>query len=213
MPAIDISDLLELDSREQVSSFIKTTKSELYSHQVFFDEDICEPRQYRDLINLLYTCDDGHEFNFFMNTSGGVMATAIAIVEAIKATDAKVRAIIVGDCHSAGSIIALNCHEIIVSDSAMMMCHTASYGTGGNTHNVKAHTDFSTTYVNKLLDGAYTGFLSIQELGELKKGIEMWFNAEEIGKRLESRLAYINKKASDTIKVAKKSSKSDPSKP
>jgi len=210
MASINIEDLFEIETREPSSSFIKTAKSELFSHQVFFDEDIGSPAKYRDLINLLYTCTDDHEFNFFMNTSGGAMSSAIAIIEAIKATDGKVRAIIVGECHSAGSIIALNCHEIVVSDSAMMLCHTASYGTGGNTHNVKIHSDFSSKYVNKLLDDTYTGFVSSSEMIDLKKGIEVWFDSEEIGKRLESRLKHQTEKASATIQPKKKRGKTVP---
>ena len=49
---IDISDLLEIETQEQ-SSMFRTTKQEVYSHQVFLDEDIGPPSKYRDLINIL----------------------------------------------------------------------------------------------------------------------------------------------------------------
>lgn len=194
MPVIDIQELLE-GGQEDTPSFIKTTKQEMVSHQVFLDSDIGEPAQYRDLINLLYVCSDLTEFNIFVNSSGGQLNSASAIIEAIKACDGKVRAIITGECHSAASMIALNCHEIIVCDSAHALIHTASYGTGGSAGNVKAHTDFSTKYINKLIDTTYTGFLSASEIEEIKKGVEIWLDADEIRARLTNRMEYLKAKS------------------
>jgi ATP-dependent protease ClpP protease subunit len=192
MAAIDIRDLFD-DEPQESGSMIKTTKQESFSHQIYFDEDIGEPSKYRELVNLLYTSQAGTEFNFFMNTSGGSLSSAVAIVEAIKATQGDVRAIIVGECHSAGSIIALSCHEIIVCDSASMLVHTASYGTGGCTPNVQNHVDFSSKYINKILSTVYDGFLSDTELSEVKRGVECWCDADDIRKRLEARGAKFAK--------------------
>jgi ATP-dependent protease ClpP protease subunit len=199
----NIQDLFDIDIPEPVGSFIKTHRAEMHSHQVSFDEDVGPPAKYRDLINLLYMADENTEFNFFMNTSGGHMSSCMAIVEAMKATDARVRAIIVGDCHSAGSIIALNAHEVVVTDSALMMCHTANYGTAGSTQNVKAHTDFSTLYINKIIDNTYSGFLTPSEIVDLKKGVEMWLDSRQIIERLGARAEYDKLVAEGKTKVKK----------
>lgn len=196
-----IQDLFEIE--EVPSSFIRTSKQEIHSHTVFFDEDIGNPAKYRDLISSLYMADEMSEFNLFMNTSGGSLPSCMAIVEAIKATPAIVRAIIVGDCHSAGSIIALHAHEVIVTDSASMMIHTASYSTGGNTHNVQAYTDFSTVYINKILESTYAGFLTDSELDSVKKGVELWLHAEDITKRIEGRQLALKRKHDADVKANK----------
>jgi hypothetical protein len=75
-----------------------------------------------------------------------------------------------------------------------MMVHTASYGSGGSTNNVKAHTDFFTVYINKILDTTYTGFLTPSELIEVKKGVEMWFSSEDIVERLQNKQKYLESK-------------------
>lgn len=206
---IDIRDLLDVEEVPQ-SSYIKSSKHELYQHAVYLDEDIGPPAKYRDLINMLYTSDENTEFNIFLNTSGGNLSACMAIVEAIRETDALVRCIITGDCHSAGSIIALNCHEIVVTPSALMMIHTANYGSAGTTQNVKAHTDFSTIYINKIIDDTYTNFLTSTEIIEIKKGVELWLNAEEIVKRQKNRLEAIEKKLNVVVKERKKASKEKP---
>ena len=207
MASVNIQDLFDIEPMEQVGSFIKTTRQEMYSHQVSFDEDIGSPAKYRDLINLLYMADDNAEFNFFINSSGGGLSAAMAIIEGIKGSDALVRAIITGECHSAASLIALNCHEIIVTDSAHALIHTASYGAMGNTHMVQKHVDFSSKMINKMLVETYSGFLSEAELSDVSKGIEMWFCADEIRERLESRKAFLDAKKAEATLPTKKARK------
>jgi ATP-dependent protease ClpP protease subunit len=188
---ISINDLLDFEPQELGDSYIKSARQDMYSHQISFDRSIGEPSYYRGLINLLYMADENTEFNFLINSPGGNLSAAMAIIEAIKSTDAMVRAIITGECHSAASIIALHCHEIIVTESAHALIHTASYGTGGNTHMVQSHVDFSTKMINKILENTYTGFLTAPELKDVERGIELWMDADEIKVRLENRKVYL----------------------
>ena len=90
MSSIDIRDLFDIDEQESKSTYIKTSRQELCSHQVYLDEDIGEPKKYRDLINLLYTCSEDTEFNLFINTCGGNLSSAMAIIEAINNTNGTV---------------------------------------------------------------------------------------------------------------------------
>lgn len=207
MAKINVQDLFDVEYPESTGSFIKSTRQDAYSHQVAFDKPIGEPALYRELINLLYMADENTEFNFFINSPGGGMLAAIAIIEAIKSSDGLVRAIITGECHSAASLIALNCHEIIVTDSAHSLIHTASYGTEGNTHMVQKHVDFSTKMINKILQKTYSGFLSDDELHDIQRGIEMWMEADELRTRLEARKAFLEAKAIEDTKKSPKSPK------
>lgn len=202
-----IQDLVDLELQEPVSSYIKSRRQEIYQHNVYLDEDIGDPAKYRDLINMLYLSDDNSEFNFLLNTAGGQLSACMAIVEGIRETDAFVRCIINGECHSAGSIIALNCHEVIVTPAANMMIHTANFGSVGSTPNVKAHTDFSTLYINKIIDTTYAGFLTPSEINDVKKGMEIWLDADEITRRCKNRQDSMTKKIAEIVKKKKKTEK------
>ena len=205
MAKLDIQELLEnLEPEERGGAFITTSKQEMYSHLVKFDDNIGSPAKYRDLIDLLYMANENTEFNFLINSSGGGMSASMAIIEAIKGSDGAVRAIITGECHSAASLIAFNCHEIIVTDSAHALIHTASYGAGGNVHLVQSHVDFYTKMINKILDETYAGFLSESELGDVKRGIEKWYDADEIRARLLNRKAYLQAQADAATAPVKK---------
>ena len=172
-------------------NYIKTTKVEYNRHEVFLDDEIGEPSCYRELISLLFNASEADEFTFYINTIGGSLSTTLAIIEGMKNTNAVITGVLMNETHSGGSMIALNCHNLAVLDSAEMMCHTASYGTAGNVSNVRSHTEFATRRVAKIIDDTYEGFLTPEEIVELKKGVEMWFDAEEIRERMGKRVALL----------------------
>lgn len=187
--------------------FIRTVTQETKRHDVFLDTDISEPPNYRDLISLLFNADENDSINIFINSQGGQLNSALAIIEGIKHSNANVTGIIMGECYSAASIIALNCHNVVVLDSANMMIHTASFGTAGNTGNVKAYTDFTVKEIEKLLVSTYEHFLTKDEIDKIKTGVEIWLSSDDIKKRLETRTKYVEsiaaKVVADTEKPAK----------
>lgn len=163
---------------------IKETVIQAVHYTVFLDKDIVEPDQYRELITLLLTANEVDAIDLMINSNGGSLSTCNAIVQSIKSCKASVRAVIMGDCHSAASIIALNCDSALVMDSAEMMIHTAQFVLGGATGNVSNQIDFVSKQVSKLLDETYKGFLTAKEISQVKMGVELYFGAEEIRKRL-----------------------------
>lgn len=174
--------------------YINSTERTANHHDVFIDSDIVEPQHYRELIAILFNANQGDSVNIFLNSNGGHLDTAIAIVEGLKTTEAATTAIIIGACHSAASIIAMYCHDVVVLDGAYTMVHTASFGAQGNTSNVRSHTEFTVRQVEKLLNDTYEGFLTKDELHKVKTGVELWFDSEEIRKRMVSRAKLVKAK-------------------
>lgn len=178
----------------QQQNFINSLDHTIKKYNVFLDSEIGEPSEYRELLTILFNAPPDSLIYLYINCSGGNLDTTLAIVEAIKTCDAKVSAILIGSCHSAASIIALNCDEIIVLDNAYSMVHTASFGSSGNVGTVKSHTEFVIAQIDKLIENTYSGFLNKEELARVKNGNELWFNAEDIRKRLKRKFKHINKK-------------------
>lgn len=199
-----IIELIQGSEMEQGSSMIHTQKQDVKLHTVFFDEPIGEPKKYRDIIRLLFQADQNDQFIFMINSPGGYLTTALAIIEGIKSSEANVQAVLIGECHSAASILALNCHNIVVTDAAHVLVHSASFGTGGTIINVQKHADFSTKSISRIIEETYLGFLTDVELKELKNGVEFWFDSKEIGKRLETRMKYLTEKHTKKSPKAKK---------
>lgn len=189
--------------------FIRTITQEVKRHDVFLDTDIGEPFIYRDFISILFNANENDIINICINSPGGNLNSAVAIIEGIKHSNANVTGVIMGECYSAASMIALSCHNIIVLDSANMMIHTASFGAAGNTGNVKAYTDFTVNEVEKLILSTYSGFLSKDEIDKVKTGVEIWLSADDIRKRMENRMKYIE----ELEKNQEEQAKAEPKKP
>ena len=173
------------------------------THEVFLDMDIDDPHKYRNLISLLINAPATDKIHLYINSNGGNLDTAIAIINAMLVCQAEITGFIMGACHSAASIMSMYCHSVHVFETAYMMIHTASFGNFGNTTTVKAQTDFTVSQVEKLLDDAYNGFLSKDEMKEVKQGMELWYDSDEIRKRLKKRFAVLEAENKKKLKTKK----------
>ena len=171
---------------------IRTISQQVNTHLVFIDDDILSPSNYRDVIHCLATCSENDSVNLLVNSSGGRTDSIWQIIEAMKGCRGDVSVTVIGAAYSAASMLACMAPECYIADSAEFMLHTAHYGSIGTVPNVKGQTDFATRQINRLLDQAYTGFLTDKELSELKNGKEYWFDAEEAGKRMVRRYRYLS---------------------
>jgi len=170
---------------------INTIESAYRTHEVFLDSEIEEPSKYRELISVLINASPNDKIHLYINSNGGHLDTAGAIISGILSSQAEVTAFLMGATHSAASLIAMYCHAVHVYDTAYMMIHTASFGSSGNTPTVKAHTDFTIKQCEKLMLDAYEGFLTKTEMDKVLNGLELWFNAEEIKPRLKKRFEAV----------------------
>lgn len=180
---------------KDTANYINMVERNSRQFDIFLDEEIGSPAEYRELISILFSANEYDDVSIFINCVGGQLDTALSIIEGLKHTQAHVTAVLVGACHSAASMIMMYCHNIIVTDSAYAMIHTASYGSSGNTSNVKAHTEFTSKQIDKLLEDTYEGFLAKDEMVNIKKGVELWLDAEAIQQRLEKRAKVIKKRS------------------
>ena len=182
---------------------INAVTTSVTTHEVFLDMDIEDPHKYRNLISLLINAQANDRIHLYINSNGGNLDTAIAIINAMMVCQAEITGFLMAACHSAASIISMYSHNIHVFETAYMMIHTASFGNFGNTTTVKTQTDFTVEQVEKLLDDAYKGFLDKKELNEVKQGIELWYDSEEIRKRLKKRVAILDAEEKKAVKKLK----------
>ena len=109
-------------------------------------------------------------------------------------TPARVHGHIESLCGSASTIIFLNCHTYSISPRAEFFVHTASSGTIGKEHENYASIMFDRKRVHKMIRDAYEGLLTEQEIDDVLKGQDYYFDAEELGERLEAYTEFKQKK-------------------
>lgn len=174
---------------------------------ICLDEAIVEPKYYRAVISELQTLGEHDTVNVTFATNGGSAAGMVCLIEAFRNTSATVSGAIIGDCHSAGSILAMNCDQIYVAPYASMMIHNISYGYEGKDADVMGMVSHTSAWSKKLIKETYEGFLSESEIIEVLSGKELWLDSDQIKERFEKRQKYVEKKMKAELKELKALSK------
>ena len=97
----------------------------------YITDTIDEPSCYNELCFKLKTASPAEIFTLVINTPGGIIDSAVMLIDAIKASKARVIAEITGTVASAGTIITLACDEVKVADHTTFMIHNYSGGMHG----------------------------------------------------------------------------------
>ncbi len=158
---------------------------------IAIDEDIREPKYYRHVLARISDLEEGDCVELTISSHGGSVDGAISIINALNRTDAHTVAFIDGIAASAASLIAFSCQEVIVSENAQAMLHSAHGVIGGTMANTASYSAFMDAELRKLMTKVYLGYLTEEELEQMFMGREVWHNAEQIVERLERKKQYL----------------------
>jgi ATP-dependent protease ClpP protease subunit len=148
------------------------------------DEDIKEPSYYRNLIEVLNNATEQDLVVLNINSGGGMLDSAISIIDALRNTRANTLAWISGSAYSAAGLIALSCQNVEVGEFATLMCHNSQYGLGGYTTDIKDRALFEHKMTSKIMKSVYRFFLSPEEIESVLMNKTIWMDADEIIERL-----------------------------
>jgi ATP-dependent protease ClpP protease subunit len=167
---------------------------------LYLTKAIKGPSEYIYFAQMASELGENDMIELILATPGGELDGANIINTSVNNSPAQSVAYLTGEVCSAGTIIALNCDQMEVTDEAEFMIHPPSYGSYGTHHEVDAHVTFSTKQQKALMRTAYKDFLSEKEIKKLIKGKNMWFTAEETRERWKKVLA-VREKESDLLMV------------
>lgn len=154
----------------------------------YLTDNIEEPSCYNELCFKLKTASPAEVFTLIINTYGGMLDSALMLVDAIKNSQARIKAHISGTVASAGTIIALACDELEVADHTAFMIHNySSSGGHGKGHELKAMQAFVDSNLNNSFNSIYGGFLSPKEIKEVIDGKDLWMGKTEVLSRFANK--------------------------
>lgn len=160
------------------------------THVIRIHEDISEPSNWSDELDLINSCSEQDTVVLDLCTAGGDLYTAMLFVRSLNSCAAHTVGIIGPEVASAGSIIGLSCREWILDDTSSLMIHTSSYGIMAKDTDIFEHANFSRQQLKRLYENVYKGFLSDDELSDVIKGTPFYFDAEHIADRLDALQEY-----------------------
>lgn len=160
--------------------------------EAYLTDSIGPPALYNELCHHLKEADAEWDVVLHINTGGGILDSAFMIRDAITKSKAAVVAHLTGTVASAGTIIALSCDELEVSDHLSFMIHNYSGGMQGKGHEMKARQKFSDDQLEAAFIDVYAGFLSDDERERVIEGTDLWMGEDEVEERWSNRRHYLN---------------------
>lgn len=152
------------------------------------DEDFKEPSYYRLACYEIANSQPQDVIQFEINSHGGRADGMVALLTAMKKTEATTEAHVDGECSSAAAILALSCDSIMISPYSSMMIHYVSYGAGGKASDIEANVMHSKKRWENIFKETFKDFLTDKEIKEcIDYGRDIWLTPEEIIQRLEKR--------------------------
>ena len=158
----------------------------------FTDEGIGGTSQHINEIEAIRSAgpQDILEINVAGNP-GGSADCIMTIINALIETPAHTICILSGTNSSAATMIPLVCSEVVVTPYTAMMCHSVSGGSYGTMANQERSAVFFSKMYSEFMADIYEDFLSTEEIQDLKNGLEIYLNSENIQERLERRKALL----------------------
>lgn len=187
---MNIKELLRPDTNDVWSNYVPII-SDKYHTDIYVTDGIEDPSSYNEMCHILRTADRGDTITIHLNTPGGIIDSAFMIVDAIKSSKATVTAYLSGTVASAGTIIALACDKLLVSDHTSWMSHNYSGGMMGKGHEMKARQEFMDSSLKAAFHDFYAGFFDDAEMKSVIDGKDIWMGKDEILQRWNNRKAYL----------------------
>lgn len=155
--------------------------------------EIKEPNFYDKMLSRIINLTEHDAVIIYLDTVGGSLDGAIAIVDAIRRTKAQVHMSITGKAYSAGSAILMWADSVDISPYARVMIHAYRGGFFGKTNELESEFDFENKYYCDFLVESYSGFLNKKEIDSVLKGSDVYITASDIEARLKKRFDYRQK--------------------
>lgn len=198
------------DFQGSLSFFKSTSTSTLY--RFYLDEAIVAPAYYRCMIQTLLSCQEGDLVEIHINSPGGRLDSAKAIINAITNSKAVITGVLNSEACSAAGLIFLACDNQAVMPDATFMSHQPTYGLTGPAVDNKSQVDFYTNRIYNLYKKHYKHFLTEAEIESMLDGKTFWFDEDEICDRLKKRQAILEKEVKQAEKALTKAPKARRSK-
>jgi ATP-dependent protease ClpP protease subunit len=164
------------------------------TYTVHLNQPVLTPSYYNNIMDLMLNATENDCIVFLVSSPGGRADGLLYLIEGLRMTDANTVAVLIGEVASSASIFSLHCNDVEVTEFSSMLCHNASFGSGGKVQDVISHVQHVAKNTEKLMRATYEGFLSELEIQEMLAGKEIYLDSEQINERMVQREEYYKNK-------------------
>ena len=162
--------------------------------------EITEPDDFAEEFQLFANATENDTIRIEVTSIGGSMDTCHLLRRAIAQCPARTIGYVGPTCASAGTAIVLACDEWEVDEMSSFMIHTGSYGAWGKSPEVTARVEHQQRMIDRYVQDVYTGFLTEQEVKDTIRGLDFYFEGEELAERFMAYGEYRDQQRQEAIK-------------
>lgn len=160
--------------------------------------------QFINAIEVLQSASENDIVKIHLSSPGGSLDATDTFIHAMRQCAGRVVVEATGGVHSAGSIILMNADEFFLSENFNCLVHNGSLGSSGKYSEWKLESKHKEAYMERVMRNTYSGFLSEEELEDLLKGVDFWFDGTDFARRWEARNEFIKDKVDEVQAVLDK---------
>ena len=150
---------------------------------IHINDDIGHCSDYNHELQAIYSANENDTVYVHLCTGGGSLWTMCQFRSALASCRAHTVAVIEGPCHSAGSMLALCCKELVVHDTAYMLIHNYSGGDFGKGKELVESVLQGDAWLENLFHSVYKDFLTKEEVIRVRNDHDIHLFADEIVSR------------------------------
>lgn len=151
---------------------------------------ITDADDFDDEFAMMFGAGPNDSIKFMITSGGGSLDTCNLLTKAIRETQAHTIGYIGSTCASAATAIALACEEWEVDSQSSFMIHTASLGVFGKAPEIEVELAHRLKLIRRFIEDTYTGFLTTDEIEDVLRGQDKYFEGDELVARLTAYAEY-----------------------
>ncbi len=150
---------------------------------LYLTSEIEDSSYYHEFLEICACLEPTDSIILIIDSPGGYLSGAQMITKALDSTLAESTAVVIDMAASAASILAISCDELIMHSYSHMMIHTMSFGSGGKSHEIQSHTEFTLRKAKEYIREIYGNFLTSAEIEDVIKGGDIYLDDEQVAER------------------------------
>lgn len=154
-------------------------------HDIYLSSPVQSPAHYDELCMLLRNASEHDEITLYLNTPGGELASGLAIIQAMRDSEATVTAVLHPQAHSAGALLFLAADEWVAPKNSIMMLHMYTSGLFGKGSEQASEVAASVRWYEQVMQDICVPFLTPQEVHDIIDGKDLWLQDSAINERLD----------------------------
>lgn len=153
---------------------------------IYLSSSIGSPAGYDELCHVFRSLSKDDTVRLYINTTGGNVAAGLALIEAMRDSEAIITTILNPEAFSMGALLFLAGDDFEFPPNGRLMLHNYSSGSIGKGNEQIAEVQSSIKWFEQVMTDTCYPFISKAEIRAIIEGRDLWLTADSIQTRFES---------------------------